>query len=318
MATKNNKRIKANLKLRVFLIFLTLSIVFWMLINLSKTYTTEVVFKVEYINLPIDRVFQTDVVKEVKASVNSTGFNLLKYKLNKRKLQLDVSNLAYKSGSKFYYLPNNHLTGLKLQLNNEISIERIYQDTIFVTLGLNMTKRIPVELNVDIQFMLGYNFVDIIKVTPDSIDITGPESALDTIYTIVSDMVKLVEVSANINEIVSLVPFENKALVINVSEVNLTAGVDKFTEGSLTVPFKIINLPEHYNITTFPKEIQIIYKVGLTNFSKITADNMNVFCDFKQSQDNKLNYLIPQLEGQSSLISSVRFVPNKIEYLIEQ
>lgn len=318
MVAKNNKRLKSNLKLRMFLVFLTLSFVFWMLMNLSKSYTTEVTFNVEYINLPIDRVFQTEVVREVNASVNSTGFNLLKYKLSKRKFQFNVSNLAYKSGSKFYYLPNNHLTSLKLQLNDNVEIVRIHQDTIFVTLGLNKTKRVPVELNADIQFKLGYNFVNELKVTPDSINITGPESILDTIYTVTTDKVELKAVSTKINELVKLVSFENKKIAMNVSEVSLTAEIDKFTEGSLLVQFKITNLPEDYNITTFPKEIQVIYKVGLTNFNKISADNMKVFCDFKQSQDNKLNYLIPQLEEQSSLISSVRFVPNKIEYLIEK
>ena len=45
---------------------------------------------------------------------------------------------------------------------------------------------------------------------------------------------------------------------------------------------------------------------------------MLIVCDFKESEENELNYLIPRLKQQSPLISSVRFVPNKIEFLIEK
>ena len=318
MVARNNKRLKANLKLRMFFVFLTFSFVFWMLIKLSKSYTTEVAFDVVYVNLPIDKVFQTSAIPEINATVISSGFNLLKYGFNRRKLQLDVSNLAYKKGSEYYYLPNNHLTDLRLQLNNESIIQRIYQDTIFIALGQNKTKKVPIELDADIQFELGYNFVEAIKITPDSIDIIGPEKVLDTIYSISTEKVKLINVSSAISKTVQLEPLNNNGLTFSTFETILTAEVDKFTEGSLTLSFEILNLPENYTITTFPKEVKVIYKVGLTNFSKITAKNMKVVCDFKQSQDNKLEYLTPQLQEQSSLISSVRFVPNKITFLIEE
>ena len=99
MVARNNKRLKANLKLRMFFVFLTFSFVFWMLIKLSKSYTTEVIFDVVYVNLPIDKVFQAAAIPEINATVFSSGFNLLKYGFSRRKLQLDVSNLAYKKGN---------------------------------------------------------------------------------------------------------------------------------------------------------------------------------------------------------------------------
>lgn len=318
MVAKNNKRLKANVNLRMFFVFLILTFVFWMLIKLSKSYTSEVVFEIEYVDLPVDRVFQEDATHEVIASVQSTGFNLLKYKIYKKKLQIDASNLAYKKGTRFYYLPNNHLDELGLQLNDIIEIKRIYQDTLFMSLGFNKTKKVPVKLDVSIQFKLGYNFVERIKVIPDSVEITAPEAILDTINFVLTEKLEIVDVSSAIKTTVKLLSFVNNGLAISNSEVELTAEVDKFTEGSITTSFEIVNLPKGIEITTFPKEIQVFYKVGLKNYSKITKENMKVFCDFKRSSENNLNYLIPQIQDQSSLISSVRLVPNKIEFLIKK
>lgn len=318
MIGRNSKKIKSNLRLRMFVVFLVFSFLFWMLIKLSKIYSSEVTFDIEYINLPSGKVFQSSLISTVNASLRSNGFSIIKHKFNVKKLKFDVSNLAFKSGRKYYYLPNNHLTELKLQLDDETHIERIAQDTIFLNLGLKMVKRVPVELDVNIEFKLGYNFVDAIKIVPDSVDIMGPDVVLDTIYKILTSPIELLEVSNTINSTVDLIKFKNLGLTYSSSEINLVADVDKFTEGSLTVPFEILNLPVKYSITTFPKEVEVIYIVGLSNFSKINKENMRVLCDFKKSRDNKLNYLIPKLKQQSPLISSVRFVPSKIEYLIEK
>ena len=318
MTAKSNKRLKSNLKVRVFLIFLVLSVLFWTLIKLSKTYTTNIVFHTNYVNIPENKVFQSSAVSEITAAVKSSGFNLLSYKLKPRELDVNLKNLSHKFGNLYYFLPNNYLADLRLQLNLESTIERVSLDTLFVSLGSNKLKKVPIELDAEIQFKLGFNFVEDLILNPDSVTVSGPESIIDTIHKIVTNRVVLKEVSKNILHSVKLSDFRNNNITLAIDEVMLNAEVDKFTENTLIIPFEVINISEDLKITTFPKEIKIIYKVGLTNFSKITSENIKVVCDFEQSQKHNLNYLIPSLLEQSSLISSVRFVPSKIEFLIEK
>ena len=318
MESKRKKRLKVNFKLKTFLVFICISILFWMLINLSETYSSEVVFKVNYSNLNSSKTLQSELIKQVKVSIVSTGFNLIGYKLRDQNLTIDLNSILHKNGSKCYYLPNNHLVELQSQLDIETKINRILQDTIFVSLGANKTKKVPVELDSDIQFKLGYNIVDEILISPAFVNITGPESQLDTINKLVTKKLRLSETSTGIISVIGLQTSKYSNISFSESEVLVTAKVDKFTEGSLTVPFSIINLPSNYSITTFPDEVDVIYQVALSNFNKITKDNMEIVCDFKDSEDNSLTYLIPKLQAQSGLITSVRIVPEKIEFLIEK
>lgn len=316
--SEKNKRLKVNFKLRTFLVFLSLSIFFWMLIKLSKTYSSDVVFNVDYNNLETEKTLQSEPINEVAASVVSTGFNLISYKLKNKKIKIDLSDIARKKDTKYYYLPNNHLAKLQMQLDIETKITRIHQDSIFLYLGVNKTRVVPVELDADIQYKLGYNTVGEISIFPDSIKITGPETQLDNIHKLITKNLKLSEVSAAINNKIGLQISKYDKISFSETEVLVTAKVDKFTEGSLTVPFKILNLPSSYSITTFPDEVEVIYQVGLSNFNKITKETIEIVCDYKDSEDNNLTYLIPKLKVQSSLITSVRIVPNKIEFLIEK
>ncbi len=121
---------------------------------------------------------------------------------------------------------------------------------------------------------------------------------MDTIYKISTAPIELIEVSNNINSTVDLIKFDNSSLSFSLSEINVIAEVDKVTEGYLMVPFEIIKLTVEYTITTFPKEVEVIYKVGLYNFSKINTENMIDVCDFKEATDNELNYLMPKLKQQ--------------------
>ncbi len=318
MESKKRKRLKVNFKLKTFLVFISISMLFWTLIKLSKTYSSDVVFNVDYKNLQSSKTLQSKPIKEVSASIISTGFNLISYKLRKHDLTIDLNSITHKKSSKYYYLPNNHLTELQSQLDIETKVNRILQDTIFISLGVNKTKKVPVELDADIQFKLGYNVVDKILVSPAFIEITGPESQLDTIDKLMTKRLKLAEISTGINNTIGLQTSKYNNISFSESEVLVTAKVDKFTEGSLTVPFSILNLPSNHSITTFPDEVEVIYQVALSNFNKITKENMEIVCDFKDSENNSLTYLIPKLQAQSGLIISVRIVPEKIEFLIEK
>ena len=103
------------------------------------------------------------------------------------------------------------------------------------------------------------------------------------------------------------------------SSVTIIGEVDKFTEGRFTFPVTIINKPEGVKISPFPKEIEVIYQAGLSNFSKIKKSNITVVFDYMQYENDSLvRYLSPVVEQKSDLISSLKINPSKIEFLIQK
>ena len=78
------KSIKSNKKLNVFLLFLVLSFVFWMLIKLSRTYTSSVEINLSYTDLPKNKMLQAEPKSKVKVTLDAVGFTLLKYKFSKK------------------------------------------------------------------------------------------------------------------------------------------------------------------------------------------------------------------------------------------
>ncbi len=313
-----NLLVMANVKFKLFFVFLLITSLFWLLINLSKEYTSEVTFDVTYIDLPTDLVFQSEPVSEISLDVTAKGFTLLKYKTQKRKLEISFEQFQKGRANEYYYLPNKDIKKLKVQLNSARSIDRTIRDTIFFYIGMNASKYVPVVLKSDIKYKLGYNAVGDFSITPDSIEVSGPESVLDSITHVNTLTLVKNELNTDIDEAIGIEVLPNSNLIFSQESVQVNLKIDKITEGQLQAPFEIVNLPDGYTITTFPSEVKIVYNVGLSNFNKISSENFKVTCDFALSDLNGVNYLIPEVSHQPALVSNVRVIPSKIEFLIEE
>lgn len=302
-----------------FILFFVLAVVFWFLTKLSKEYESTVVYPVSYENLPKGKLLQENPIKEIGIHIKATGFKILSGKLFPKTIEIDASNLSSKSATDYYLLLSQQRLAIQKQMNTGVDIDHFIQDSVTLNLGVLQQKKVPVRLQSQISYQLGYNAKANIQITPDSITLSGPESILDTIQFIETIPLVMNDVSTSIDEQLDLKPFESSnRITFDQSSVKLSAEVEKFTEGTQKVSFVILNQPSDVTINTFPKEVTITYKVALSNFSQINAASFSVECDYLMSSENNLSYLVPRLARQPDLVKNVKITPSKIDFVVEK
>ncbi|WP_456460987.1 CdaR family protein [Lutibacter sp.] len=306
-------------KVKVFLFILLLTSIIWLLIELSKITNSTAVFKIEYKNIPTGMLLQRKPTSEISIALKAPGFSLLKYKIKKNKVALNL-NKVVKANSNYYLLPNQQKAYLNAQLPGETEVISVLKDTIFIELGKNKSKKVPVNLQLDIKFKLGYNLTAPLKIIPDSVTITGPAKYVDSIKELSNTLLELNDVHKNIYKELDLkLPPKNSNVILSTTKVIVKANVDKFTEGSFNIPVTIINKPEGIKINTFPNTIEVIYQAGLSNFNKITKNSFLVVYDYKQyEKDTLTQFLTPIIKQKSEFISSLKINPSQIEFLIQK
>ena len=316
----NSKSAKNRIKIpQSLLIFTLISFLFWMMIKLSKSYKEEHTFAVEYINLPKDKLLQNEPKKSIKIILKGSGFRLFSEKFSNKKIKLNASSLQKKTNSDYYFLIKNQQENIEKQLKSGLEIEKFLTDSITLSLGYLATKKIPLVPHVKIAYKVGFDLSDKISIKPDSIRISGPEQSIDSITELHLQKVDLKEVDGDINKKVSVIYNQSiPNFKIDTNSVFIKAKVEKFTEGEVEIPFSLINFPQDLEINTFPKTVKIIYKIGLSNFNKVTKESFEVTCDYQFSKSNNLSYLVPKLTRQSELVKNVKIVPTKIDYLIKE
>jgi YbbR-like protein len=315
---KSNLSITNKRKVKVFLFILILTSIIWLLIELSKSYTSSAIFTVEYKNIPSEKLLQSKPISEINITLKAPGFSLLKYKLKKHNLAINLKSVV-KRGTTYYLLPNQQISYFNAQLASETEVMGVLNDTIFVELGNNKSKKVPIYLSSNIKFKLGYNLTKDIKIIPDSVLITGSEKFVDSIKELSTEILELSDVYKDINAQLGLIlPSKDINIILSTTRVKINGEVDKFTEGSFTIPVALINKPEGVKINTFPKQIEVIYQAGLSNFNKITKNSFLVVYDYEQyKNDTLLKYLTPVIKQKSEFISSMKIKPSQIEFLIQ-
>ncbi|CAM1349553.1 YbbR-like domain-containing protein [Tenacibaculum crassostreae] len=299
---------------KTFFGFLTASIFFWLLINLSKEYNSTVQYDLEYTQLPQQKTLIETPFKKITINVKSSGYNLLTSSINHKPITLQLNKAIKKRGNNYYFLSKNILSDVQNQLKSGIQLINIQQDTIPLTIGTLNSKKVPIKPNTNITFQLGYDLSKPINTIPDSVLISGDENDINKIQFLELQKTSLENISKNTNTTSAIVFPEGIKLKSSHQSAQIELSVDKFTEGEIEVPVFVKNAPKGINI--FPKKVKIIYKVGLKNFNSITPDLFKIECDYLESTKKELNYLIPKLKEFPEQISTVRIVPKKIDFLI--
>ena len=322
MTSKKNRKkntLKNGRKSKMLLVFLGISFLFWILIKLSKEYTDVVHFSVNYSNLPEGKMLQKEPQKYLNVTVKTYGFNLIKYHLNKRKVNVDLHAVKRKKGLMYYQLANELLPQIQQQVTSEVEVLLIQPDSLYYHLGYSKTKKVLVIPDMTIQYQSGYNLLGELKVEPNFVSISGPEVIIDSITSIKTKNTTLTDVNSSIEiKLPIITSNENSKVRYSVDEVMVTGVVEKFTEAKLKLPFTIKNLPQNSNITTFPDQVEVIFQVGLSDYNKINQNDFKISCDYNRTVKDGLSYLIPEVVSKPAIISGINIVPNQIEYLIKE
>lgn len=299
--------------------FLIASVLIWMLITLSKEYTATLRFPLKYSDFPQDKLLQKEPLSEIDVIVKSSGFNILKSRLSDKNLVFNAKSLNKKSSSQYYFLTRNQFKSVQKQLQSGVQLQEISLDTIFLDLGSLISKKVPLKPNLEINYHIGYDILESVSMDPDSILISGPKGQIENIKIINLELLKLEDVKSDFSKNVKVILPENTGNIkLNSKFTKISGEVEKFTEGTFKISFKVLNLPKDINLTTLNKTIEVVFVVALSNFDKVNKDFFEVVCDYNIAKENKLNYLIPKVTVNSRLIKSFKVIPNKIDFLIQK
>lgn len=317
--SKKLHRIILNHKIRIFLFFLMISMGTLLLNKLTKEYYTTIPFKVLITKFPFDKILLKQPNNLVKLKVKATGFNIIGYQLWNKTLKIDAHKATLVKGTHYQLDTKELKNDFQKQLLFHTDIIEIIDKKISFEMGKMVSKKIPVVLNSQITFDDGYKIKGAINIVPDSISVFGPEDKIASIYNVKTNTLIIKKCNTNFDEIIDLnFTQEFNNVSTNNNQVKVSAVVEKYTELSLLVPFKIINNSQKFTIKSFPTKVKVVFQVALSEVSKIDASNFEIVCDLEKTQQNNLNYLIPQLIDKPNFITNYYIEPQKIDFLIKK
>ncbi len=305
----------------IFLGFLALSSLFWLLKTLEKTYETEYGFNIDFYDKK-GYVFDEGLPKEVTLTVEETGFDLLRYKLNPnfQTVSLSLEELIQRrerrrSTGNFFLLSSDIKGPIARYLPSTTTIKNIQPDTLYIRFGRQVQKKIPVSFNGKViparQRMISGN----IRLTPDSVTIFGSARILDTLLSVRTEFETFDNVKDTLSQTIRLQKIPGIEFAQN--RFNIMIPVETFTEKTVNVPVIGIGFPNNMQVRTFPGLVQVSFFVGVSRFSTVDERNFKAWVDYNDIKNGGENQLKVTVETDQKWIENMKVSPEMIDFLLE-
>ena len=310
------KSIKSG-KLKVFLFFLLLSFSVLLFTKLSQKYRDTIIIKIVPKNIAENRILQMDSLPEVRVDYSDYGIKILLHSFQDLEFSLNLDDNTEELESQYRWVPEQNIEDINKFLSNSAEVSAINPESVIIPFDTLSTKKVPVILQSQIDFDLGYDSLNETKIRPDSIELIGSNEQLKQIEKIFTEELILKSVKEDVNQLIDLKrPEDFPEVKYSPDQVNIEIAVDKFTEGTIDIPVSVKNIPLNTDINFFPKTIKVVYYVSLKNYNSVKPSDFSISCDFKNAEKNQRTYFVPNLTVRNTDIKAANMRQDKVEYII--
>ena len=210
--------------------FVILSFTFWIITKLSNIYDSSISFSISLTDVPDYIVPKNISSLELNADISGSGFQLLLYKFINDEIIISVKDGDFNLDLAHVNLLDQKFS-IQQQLFQNTVVKQLNQSILNFEFDRLIRKKVPIFPIIDINFKLGYERAEDWRIIPDSVWVSGPSNLIDTLNHFPTKAFKKNKVHKQITEILKL--SEIPKLKPEVSEVEITAAVNKFTEKTL-------------------------------------------------------------------------------------
>lgn len=301
-------------KLKTFLFFLFLAMIYWLLTKFSKDYTAVVNANVTYEQIPINTLLAEDTPENLPFEITANGFEIIYYKLKNPAVTFPLSPY-YKDTTAMVRISGDEVSRILTSQLNNTSVKNLFNGALVVQLDKIISKKVPVIPAIKIKYKEAYASLDSLVVVPDSVMVSGPSQMLKEINAVETAFTSLENVSSNVVRQVPLIAPPSAKIAVNPTSVKIALEVNEFTQKKIQLPVTIENLPEGVTIKLIPELVTVSFNVSVADFTTISEEDFKVVC--KYTERNKVeNFMIPTLVKKPENVINIELNVKKIDYLV--
>lgn len=260
-----------------FIFCILLSCAMWLINALSEKYTVTMPIKIQYLNLPDDKLPAYPMPPNLQLTLTAFGMDILK-QFNLRKSSLVIDCATYVGKQKAL-----HTTSLIRQIEEEnygIKVNNVEPDSIYFVFAKKMLKKVPIIVEYDINTARHFQLKSITATEPDSVEVSGPLAYMDTLKSWPTQKLAMRDVNQPSTGDIDLARPDNNSVKLSVDKTTYKLEISEFTEKQLSLPIQPTNLPNGARVFLYPNTVAVHFQVITDDFDDIEPNLFKVTADF--------------------------------------
>ncbi len=289
---------------------------FWFFNALNNTYTTRINYPIEFIFDDTEVVVVEKLPNRVSLDVSGGGWNLLRRTLWFRvnPLQIRLENPSERK-----YILGATLKPLIAEQINEVNLNYIVTDTIPINIERKMYKKVAVEIDsANISLGSYHRITSPLSVFPDSIEVQGPSSYIDSLADFISIQISKKDIVQDYKADVTVRP-ENASDLIQVFPENVVVSfeVSPYTIQEKVVSLEKLNFPQDSSQYLKSNNVIVSFHVDDKNLDKVPDAKFKVAVNLRRLNLND-STLTPVIVQHPDYVFNISIDPPSIKVIYEE
>lgn len=298
--------------IHIVIISVIFSIILWGSISLSKDYYITVDFPLKIINYPKGYASGSRIPDKISGKIKGTGWKLISLSLGAESEY--VISAGGDTGTKYINLYNS--LSDNQWLASDMEVIDLSPDTLTIDIEKIGEKKVPIEINCDLDFKPGYGLAENIQVYPESITVAGPLSHLKNLASVPTER----EVFSNLDsKTVERVKLKNySGMTYSNDFVRVDLDIQKIVDKNFeSISVSILDLPSDREVVLLPNRVDVGVRGGVNILGKLNEDQIKAYVYYRDVVLDTLGSLIPNIDipRNTSLIYTK---PERLRYIIKK
>lgn len=266
-----------------FIVCLAISTILWFTREMGKDYEKQLSIKLRFENLPKSKALVSTMPSKLLVTVQSTGWGLLRqYIMGEDCIVIDVSALDEKGVTQFSTKESSLFSNFGTQLH----VVEVYPSEITFRYEPVASKRVPVKTDISITFARQYELDGDIVVSPDTITIYGASATLDKISEVECESLELKKMKDSFAKSLKISPINN--VDFSTSKVKISGKIEKFTEQSISIPIKLLNVPTDSSVVVdlMRDKVVVQFLIPINRVEDYFPSDFEAVADYEKQSAN--------------------------------
>lgn len=296
----------------IIIVCFCISLFIWFVQKLSTEHTFQTEIPLEF-DVPESRTFTEDPNQVLKITLRGKGWELIR---TSRVFSFENPQVVLSEELEQTIEINQIREAIRSLLPDmRLQIIEVEPTTISVKLAQTYQKTVPLELVSNITFYPDHDISNPIMLDPDSINIFGPQTLLDSISTWQTEEFQVENIKENLVRTIKLKSPEQPVIKLSTQSTIVSVEVQEYTE-------KIFDLPIHVNsksmdnskLRAVPERARIYAVLPLDMYDLVNEDEFKLIATVDSPAVLTKNRKVKlELQLYPGYIKSFKIYPSNIE-----
>lgn len=292
----------------ILMLCIGIAFIFWIGVRMSQSYISTKKIELHFL-IPPNQAFRKAPPADMSIQIKGTGWDILYDHLRRSRIHLTY-DLTQRSS--IHLDEKRLLNDIRNRLfADDLSFYNLSHDDIHLSLEPRMDKWVPIRPIPDLHYQAGHYLSGNLKLEPDSVQISGPQSVVAPIYEWPTAILSLKDLKNNYEGELAL-KTAPAALSLYPTWVKVSVPVEQVTEKTLFVKIQVKNATQQYRL--FPSQVRLICNVGLSQFNTLSSNDFKAEVDLSNEALQDGNTVPVTVSLQPTIVTNVRFAPKVVEY----